>query len=76
MADSTDINTSASSMSKSRKVRGATMLRRIEKARQSGIKIKVEFNPRTQACIGSEKKIGHFLRVMLDIWVVLNVVSW
>ncbi|KAK2390396.1 hypothetical protein QL285_063942 [Trifolium repens] len=59
MDDSTDVP-SSSSQPKSTRVRGSTMMAQITKVRQTGIKIVVEFDPRTHACIGDRKNAATF----------------
>ncbi|KAK2386412.1 hypothetical protein QL285_060314 [Trifolium repens] len=59
MDDSTDAP-SSSSQPKSTRVRGPTMMAQITKVRQTGIKIAVEFDPRTHACIGDRKNAATF----------------
>jgi hypothetical protein len=59
MADSTDAH-SSSSNTKKQKTRGPTMMTQITKARQTGVKMQVEFDPTTYACIGVRKNAAYF----------------
>ncbi|KAK2397122.1 hypothetical protein QL285_058735 [Trifolium repens] len=59
MDDSTDVH-SSSSQPRSTRVRGPTMMAQITKVRQTGVKIAVEFHPRTHACIGDRKNAATF----------------
>jgi hypothetical protein len=61
MADSTDIH-SSSSKSKTKNVRGPTMMTTIMKVRQTGEKTRVEFDSRIGDCIGVGKNVSHFRR--------------
>ena len=59
MGDSTD-NPSSSSNPKKRRVRGPTLMAKIDKVHQTGEKIKVEFDPRTHECTGVGKNATNF----------------
>jgi hypothetical protein len=50
MADSTDIPSSSSEPKK--RVRGCTALKKINKVRTTGVKLKVEFDSKTGKCYG------------------------
>ena len=59
MGDSTD-NPSSSSNPKKRRVRGPTLMAKIDKVHQTGEKINVEFDPRTYECTGVGKNATNF----------------
>jgi hypothetical protein len=59
MADSNDVH-SSSGNTKKHKARGPTMMTCIAKARQTGIKMQLEFDPKTYACIGVGKNAAYF----------------